>query len=80
MPVTVSGYTGPNDVYWEVFTAGTLDKIGESVFHRSCSDQEMDGIEDCGTRQGNGKSNDAGLLNEWILQGLIDDNNELICP
>ena len=43
--------------------------IGTSTFHISCSDDDMNSIDDCGKRQGNGKKNDSGL-NEWILDGL----------
>jgi hypothetical protein len=73
--VTVSGYAGsPNDVIWEIFDAGTNSKIGESKFHLSCSDQEMDGPEDCGTAQGNGKNNDAGLIKDLLLEGMTLGN------
>ncbi len=79
--VTVGGYTAagaPNDVHWEIFNdAGT--KIGESKFHRSCSDDEMDGAEDCGARQGNGKGNDDGFVNDWLLEGLVDEEASLDC-
>ncbi|MFC1532529.1 hypothetical protein ACFL7M_04060 [Thermodesulfobacteriota bacterium] len=78
MDVTVSGYAGsPNDVYWEIFEAGTGNKIGESKFHLSCSDQEMNGPEDCGTAQGNGKGNEAGLINDWLLEGMTLGNGGL---
>ncbi|MBT8137142.1 MAG: hypothetical protein KJO54_09045 [Gammaproteobacteria bacterium] len=79
--VTAGDFTAadaPNDVHWEIFdSAGNL--IGESKFHRSCSDDEMDGPEDCGLPQGNGKGNDAGFVNDWLLEGLRDDNNALDC-
>ena len=78
--VTVSGYAGsPNDVYWEIFEAGTDIKIGESKFHMSCSDQEMNGPEDCGTAQGDGKANESGLINEWILAGMVDSRSSFNC-
>ena len=68
----------PNDVFFEVFdSAGHL--LGESKFHRSCSDDEMDGLEDCGMPQGNGKNNDSGFLNDWALDGLADDNSSFTC-
>jgi hypothetical protein len=70
--VTVGPYAGPNDNVFEVFHAGTSTLLGLSKFHRSCSDDDMDGPEDCGKRQGNGKQNEAGLLNDWILEGLVD--------
>ncbi|NNF88292.1 MAG: hypothetical protein HKM97_07190, partial [Acidimicrobiia bacterium] len=71
--VTIGPLSGPNDSYWEIFEAGTSNLIGESKFHRSCSDSEMNGEEDCGNRQGNGKSNDPDLINDWILEGLVDE-------
>ncbi len=79
--VTAGDFTAadaPNDVFWEILdSAGNL--IGESKFHRSCSDDEMDGPEDCGMPQGNGKNNDAGFVNDWLLEGLKDDDSALDC-
>jgi hypothetical protein len=46
---------------------------GSSRFHVSCSDQEMNGPEDCGSAQGNGKGNDTNLLNDWLLEGIAGD-------
>jgi hypothetical protein len=70
--VVTGPYAGPNDHEWQIFHAGTSTLIGKSKFHRSCSDDDMDGPEDCGKRQGNGKANEAGLINDWILEGLVD--------
>jgi len=80
--VTVSGYTGsPNDVIWEIFNAGTDTKIGESDFHVSCSDSTMDGPEDCGSAQGNGKQNLPQYLNLWQFVGLTTiHGTTLLCP
>ncbi len=47
----------------------TGDRNGSSRFHVSCSDQEMNGPEDCGSSQGNGKDNQSGL-NLWIFEGM----------
>ena len=78
--LTVSGYAGsPNDVYWEIFDAGTGAKLGESKFHLSCSDDDMDGPEDCGKAAGNGKDNSSGLINDWTLEGMIDAKSTLDC-
>ncbi len=72
--VTVTGLGGsPNDQVWEVFQAGTLNKIGESQFHISCSDSNMNGIEDCGKAQGDGKSDDPAKLNDWLFEGMKGD-------
>ena len=74
--VTFPGFAGsPNDVYWQI--SGAVS--GESVFHLSCSDDAMNGPEDCGSRQGDGKSNDAGLVNDWLLDGMVDVKTALVC-
>jgi hypothetical protein len=53
--VTVNGFAGsPNDVTWEVFDQFGV-KIGDSIFHLSCSDGDMNGPEDCGKLAGDGK-------------------------
>ncbi len=78
--IAVNGYAGsPNDVIWEVFAAGGSTKLGESTFHLSCSDDNMDGPEDCGKRQGDGK-NKSGFLNDWLLRGMVDSKSVLVCP
>lgn len=78
--VTVSGYAGsPNDVYWEIFDPATGQKLGESNFHLSCSDDDMDGPEDCGKYEGDGKKNELGLINDWILEGMVDSRGALDC-
>jgi hypothetical protein len=75
--VTIAGMGGsPNDQFWEIFDgdpgAGGVE-LGESKFHISCSDSAMNGPEDCGQPQGDGKGNDAGLLNDWLLEGMSGD-------
>jgi hypothetical protein len=59
------------DVVWEIFDTGGT-KRSESSFQLSCSDGDMNGLEDCGKAQHDGKSNGPGLINEWILEGVID--------
>ncbi len=77
--VTVNGYAGsPNDVIWELFKAGTTIKIGESTFHLSCSDDDMDGAEDCGKVEGDGKGK-TGYINKWLLGGMTDSNGSFNC-
>lgn len=89
--VVVSGYAGsPNDVIWEIFDASEV-KIGESTFHLSCSDKGMNGPEDCGMPQGDGKDGkcpkgfprgtdcSALFLNQWLLEGMVDSVGELTC-
>ena len=76
--VTASGYAGsPNDVFWEVFAGGS--KVGESKFHLSCSDNDMNGAEDCGKRQGNGKDNNNSLINNGLLEGMVDADGPFDC-
>jgi len=78
--VTVNGYAGsPNDVYWEIFDTGTDNKIGESKFHMSCSDQDMNGPEDCDTPQGDGKKNESQYINDWLLEGMVDSTSIFDC-
>jgi hypothetical protein len=78
--VTFSGFAGsPNDVYWEIYNAASGAKLGESNFHLSCSDKAMDGPEDCGTPQGNGKSDSSTLINGWLLEGIVDAKGTLDC-
>jgi hypothetical protein len=72
--VTVSGYQpSTNDVQW---TWESDSDSGISEFHLSCSDPEMNGPEDCGTPQGDGK-NEAleppDDFNVWLLDGLTTD-------
>ena len=77
--LTVTGFAGsPNDVFWEIFDASTGSKVGESKFHLSCSDDDMDGPEDCGKRQGNGKDS-SGFRNDWLLEGMVDAKTTLDC-
>lgn len=78
--ISVAGYAGaPNDVIWEVFNAGTNTKIGESSFHLSCSDSEMNGPEDCGKLLGDNKKNEPKFLNKWLLEGLSGNGKTLSC-
>lgn len=78
--VTVDGFTGkPNDVTWEIFEAGTENKIGESKFHLSCSDPDMNDPEDCGKPQGDGKKNELKYINDWLLEGMVDKTSSFDC-
>ena len=58
------------------FTDGTT---AVSRFHRSCSDNDMNDIADCGKYQGNGKENSGSLLNTWILHNLLGNGKQLGC-
>jgi hypothetical protein len=75
---TASGFTA-NTVTFEIFNEAGTTKLGESKFRLDCEDHAMNGVEDCGKRQGNGKYDTAGLFNDWILDGMVDDNETLSC-
>ncbi|MDH3587998.1 MAG: hypothetical protein OEQ74_01210 [Gammaproteobacteria bacterium] len=78
--VTVTGFEGsPNDVIWELFAAGTNTKLGASKFRMDCDDMAMNGPEDCGLRQGNGKDNRAEFINDWLLESVIDSSGLMEC-
>ena len=63
-----------------------------SVFHMSCSDDDMDGestddvqpqvppyTNDCGKWEGDGKDNGDTFINAWILEGMVDSDGVLDC-
>jgi hypothetical protein len=52
---------------------------GQSEFHLSCSDDDMDGSDDCGKDQGNGKGDDSSLINDWLLDGMIGEKGDFAC-
>ena len=64
-----------NDV--ELTLSGAVN--GSSKFHVSCSDQGMNGPEDCGSNQGNGKRDDSGWSNDWLLDAMTGADGELSC-
>jgi hypothetical protein len=76
--------TYPNDVYWQlynvdgsVYHAAAGDK-GQSTFHLSCSDEDMNGPEDCGKAAGDGKAK-AGYINQWVFTGMAGNGLVLDC-
>jgi hypothetical protein len=77
--ISVEGVVESEDPVWQIFEAGTTNLIGTSSFNYLCKDHSMNGIEDCGKSQGNGKYNDPGLINDWLLEGLIDNDETLEC-
>jgi uncharacterized repeat protein (TIGR01451 family) len=69
----------PNDVFFEVFTnAAMTAKLGESTFHLSCSDSDMDGPEDCGKAAGDGKGK-GSFLNTFVFDGMAGSGQRLQC-
>ena len=55
------------------------EKIGETKFHLSCSDDDMDGPEDFGKPAGNGKDSDEAYLNSWTFRGMVAAGQSLVC-
>lgn len=86
--VTFSGPFAVNDQVLNITGAST----GQSVFHVSCSDADMDGrtstnleqaqlpgkSQDCGKFQGNGKAAVASRINKWLLDGLVDADAKVL--
>jgi hypothetical protein len=69
-----------NDVEMTIYAAGTTTPVyGSSVFHVSCSDDNMNGTDDCGTNQGDGKADDATMVNDWLLDGMTGVNGSFAC-
>jgi len=59
--------------------------IGESKFHVSCSDEDMDGEtdnplypSDCGKAAGDGKGTNGGFINDWLFEGLTDASGQVV--
>ena len=59
-----------NDVFWDI--SGAVS--GSSKFHVSCSDQAMNGPEDCGGALGDGKDDSNNNLNLWLFEGMQGTN------
>ena len=82
--VTVTGMGGsPLDQTWEIFS-GMPDptgsnKVGQSIFHISCSDVDMNGPEDCGKLEGNAKTTGTSLINLWRFDGMSGSGQTLSC-
>jgi serine-aspartate repeat-containing protein C/D/E len=78
--VTADGYVAVdarNDVDWHIlFTDGT---DGVSRFHRSCSDDDMNGPEDCMKNEGNAKTTDPYFVNDWLFEGMAGNTLTLDC-
>ena len=73
----ISFSTAGGDKDFEISLSGALS--GFSTFHTSCSDEDMNGIEDCGKREGDGKK-DGGGVNEWIFDGMAGEKGAFTCP
>jgi hypothetical protein len=73
--ITFSTVGGGNDITLTLSGGAS----GSSVFHISCSDEEMNGSEDCGSNQGDGKGNDSNLINTWLFDGMTGVNGSFSC-
>jgi hypothetical protein len=80
--VTVGGYaSSPNDVVWEIYDAVSGAKIGNSDFHLSCSDSDMNGPDDCGKPEGDGKALAGTWITTWQIVSMTTKNGTTFtCP
>ena len=69
--VTFFGQFSDNDVIVDVGS-------GQSTFHVSCSDDDFNTPDDCGKVAGDGKKNDGGNITDWLVDGWIDDSNDVL--
>jgi hypothetical protein len=85
--VTFNGPFPSNDNVLNISGAAN----GQSTFHVSCSDDDMDGentndvqpqlpgkSQDCGKFEGNGKGNESSYINSWLLDGLVDADGKVL--
>ncbi len=78
---TRSSSSTPNDVYFEIFSCAAMTsacKLGNSTFHLSCSDSDMNGPEDCGKPEGDGKGG-SGYINTWAFEGMAGASQGFEC-
>jgi uncharacterized repeat protein (TIGR01451 family) len=83
--IEVMGYDGTlgNDVYWDIYDATNTTLIGQSAFHLSCSDPDMNSPDDCNNLEGDAKGNvtcspvsgvlpvtGTGCVNLWTFRGM----------
>lgn len=85
--VTFTGPFSSNDLFLNISGAAN----GQSTFHVSCSDKDMDGLtatnlsqqqlpgktQDCGKFEGDGKAK-SGFINTWLLDGLTDADGKVL--
>lgn len=73
--ITFSTVGVGNDV--ELRISGAVN--GSSEFHISCSDSAMNSSDDCGSNQGDGKSNESFFINTWLFDGMTGENDSFAC-
>lgn len=76
--VELSGISADKPTF-EIFAAAGSPKLGESKFDLTCTDKSMNGVEDCGKRNGDLKWNYPSLVNDWLFEGMVDDDEVLSC-
>ena len=70
----------PKDIVLELFDENG-NKIGESIFHLSCSEEDLNDPSDCGGTVGSGKNDDPGWIKQWGFEGMggMGGNPEDFC-
>lgn len=63
----------PQDIVLELLDAAG-NSIGNSMFHISCSEEDLNGPEDCGKTIGGGIN--GGGLKEWIFNGMSGESGD----
>jgi hypothetical protein len=76
--ITATGLSAGTPTF-EIFNSARTTLIGKSQFDTTCSDQSMNSLEDCGKNNGNLKHNYSTLNNDWLLEGMVDSDEELAC-
>jgi len=76
--ITSSGL-GPSTPTYEIFHSSGSPKLGTSKFDLSCGDKSMNSLEDCGKANGDLAYNSTTLMNTWLLEGMVDSDEELAC-
>jgi hypothetical protein len=77
--ITATGLDDSMIPTFEIFNAAGTVLLGKSQFKMDCSDSSMNSLEDCGKEVGNLKENYSHLINDWLLEGMYDSNEALVC-
>jgi len=75
-------FTVDKDIYgndFALYLTAAGGVTSTSLFHLSCSDPDMDGSDDCGKDQGDGKNNTDPDSNLWLLDGMSGNNGSFEC-
>jgi hypothetical protein len=74
-------------VFWDIYDSTNTTMIGQSTFHLSCSDIDMNSADDCGKTEGNAKGSvgcfpggtNADCVNAWTFDGMAGGGKTLDC-